>query len=63
MSAGRGEDLDLPVVCPAAQRVGVDAEETAGLAEREPVAALAGCGLRRNEVNLGEPDPQVVSTR
>jgi hypothetical protein len=71
MPARGGEDVDLPVVGPAAKGVGIDAEESAGLAESEPVAALAGSGLRRNTVNLGEtgrahqgahlPDPATVS--
>ncbi len=54
MPAWGGEDVDLPVVSPAAQRVRIHAEDSAGLAEREPVAALAGSGLTRNAVNLGE---------
>jgi hypothetical protein len=41
VTARSGEDLDLPVVGPAPQRVRVDAEHPAGLAEGEPVAALA----------------------
>src|SRR5213593_1384857 len=54
MTAGGGEDVDLPVVRPAAQRVRVDAQNPAGLAEGEPVAVLAGCGRSGNTVNLGE---------
>jgi hypothetical protein len=54
MPSRSGEDVDLPVVSPAAERVRVDAEQSAGFTEREPVAALAGSGLCRNTVNLGE---------
>src|SRR5437879_9323839 len=56
MTARGGEDVDLPVVRPAAQRVRIDAEHAAGLAQGEPVAALAGCGRSGNAVNLGESD-------
>jgi hypothetical protein len=41
MSAWRGENVDLPVVGPPAERVRIDTEQSAGLAEGEPVAALA----------------------
>ena len=52
--AGRGEDLDLAVVGPAAERVGIHAEHPAGFAEGQPVASFAGRGLCGNTVNLGE---------
>src|SRR5258706_4855429 len=55
MSARRGEDIDLPVVSPAAEGVRIHAEHSTGLAEGEPVAALACCGRCGNTVNLGEP--------
>ena len=54
MPARGGEDIDLPVVSPAPQRVGIDAKNAAGLAKGEPVAAFAGRSLSRNTVNLGE---------
>jgi hypothetical protein len=54
MATRSREDVDFSVVRPAAQRVGIDAEQAAGLAEGEPVAALARSGLSRNTVNLGE---------
>src|SRR3977135_1676471 len=41
--AARGlEDVDLPVVGPAAQGVGIDAEDAARFAEREPERARQG---------------------
>src|SRR6185503_3186574 len=55
VTARRGEDVDLPVVSPASQRVRIHAEHATGLAEGEPVAALARCCWNRNTVNLGEP--------
>src|SRR2546427_3308300 len=48
-----GEDIDLPVVGPAAKGVGVDAEDPARLPQRQPVIALE----RRcfgDTANLGE---------
>jgi len=54
MATGSREDFDLAVVGPASERVRINAEKSAGLAEREPVAALAGRRLSGNTVNLGE---------
>src|SRR2546426_715529 len=53
MPAWRGEDLDLPAVRPAAQRVWIHAEDPAGLPQRQPVTALERCRLR-DTANLGE---------
>ena len=52
MAAGCGEDLDLPSIGPASQRVGVDPEDAARLPQRQPVTVLE----RRlgDTVNLGE---------
>jgi len=60
VSAGRREDLDLPVVSPAAQRVRIHAEHAARFTEGEPIAALTGVRLRRNTVNLGESGAAVL---
>jgi len=40
MSAGRREDLDLSGVGPPPERVGVDAEDPARFAQRQPITAL-----------------------
>ena len=56
MATWRREDVDLAVVRPATQRVGVDAKNAAGLTEREPILAFGRRdGRRGNAVNLGEP--------
>src|SRR5207245_6250215 len=52
VAAGRGEDVELPVVGPAAESVRIDAKEAARLAERQPIAAREG--FRGDAVNLGE---------
>ena len=43
MAAGRREDLDAPVVGPAAEGVRVDAEQAGGRAQGQPVR-FGGCG-------------------
>jgi hypothetical protein len=55
VAAGRGEDLDLAGVGPPAQGVGVNAEDSARLPQRQPVTALE---RRRSgdTANLGESD-------
>src|SRR5258706_667331 len=55
VTARGSEDVDLPVVSPAAEGVRIHAEHSSGLAEGEPVATLACCGRCGNTVNLGEP--------
>src|SRR5438105_6369204 len=61
MAPGCGEHFDLAAVRPAAQRVGVDAEDAARLAQREPVPAVDH--RPRDTANLGETSPEAKMAR
>src|SRR5438876_2114364 len=54
VSAGRGEDLDLPGVGPPPERVGVNAEDAARLPQRQPITALDRRRGLGDTANLGE---------
>src|SRR5438552_17447863 len=61
MHSGCGEHFDLAAVRPTAQRVRVDAEDAARLAQREPVPAVDH--RPRDTANLGETWPEAKMAR